>query len=626
MKRLFIIAACAALALTACQKVTKMEEGLQGDFQEGFTGTEIRVPVSMDGEVLTKSFDYLDYDHRNDTQGYDWSPVFFNNDGTSKLLGMYSLNGRWYGYDYYLNNTVSAPSYLSREGGKCELVMNLSQPIDGGEGYSHFIVGFNAKMINPGYYTSFASGSTGNMRFVIDDTVYQKDASASHLDGIEPIYAVGSVKCSDGTPGQDFKFHHVASLFRFYVKNTGTIPITVNRVVLNNYDGTPFDKYTTVSFDDNTTTEEVPEPALSVTYQTPVVYNSVYCSDPGNTGWNTIAPGEIATFYTLASGRTDVNISSKSFAVEVYDHTNTKIVDKRISGADIVETTGVTHFQAGYAYNFSVKAVGKSFEVDGINYTIYSGTTVNVAPKVGYYQQETISIPSAVTLNGVTYQVVGIGSSAFNYAPNLKSVTIAEGVKTIGANAFVYCPQLEEVVLPSTVNYINNANAVFSHSPKLSVRFSADNPRYHVDASGVLYDGSEKRLVFLPPKLTGDYTVEEGTEGLGVHSIENPHFSSLTLPVSIRYWDGYTFCFSEVPESTFRLILNWNAEQLSAFSHSSSPAIVYFRQYVYGTGTFFDKFILDVPEGMVDAYKAKSIFTDTTYDSTGERHFTWATH
>ena len=626
MKKFLIIAAAAALALTACQKVNKVEENLQDGFQEGFTGMEVRVPVSMDEGIQTKSFSYLDYDHRHDTQGYDWSPSFFNNDGTSTLMGFYSVGGSWFANDYYLLNTSAKPSYLEKVGDKCELVMNLSQAIPEGEGYSHFVVAFNAAQIGSGYYTSFASGDNGYIRWNVKDTYYQTDASASHLDGQEPIYAVGSIKCADGTPGQNFKFHHVASLIRFYVKNTGNIPITVSRVVLNNYDGASFDRMASVYFTDNTTTESVPEPRVEVTRQTPSTFTTVYCSDLENTGWNIIDPGEIATFYAITAGRTDTDLNGKSYSIEVYDQANIKIADKWIRGADIAASSGATHFQAGYAYNFSVKAVGKSFEVDGLNYTITSGTKVNVAAKSGGgYQQETISIPSSVTVNGVTYQVKGIGSSAFQRAPNLKSVTVAEGVVSVGAHAFTYCPLLEEIVFPSTLSDINNLNPVFSYSPKLSIRFSAENPNFHVDASGVLYS-KDKKLYFLPPKLTGDYTVEAGTEVLVGHSIENPHFSSITIPASVRFWNGYVFCFSEAPEGTFRLVLDWTAEQLDNLGLSSSISSAYFRQYVSGTQTHIDKFTLDVPEGLVETYKAKDVFNDATYDSTGTKHFTWVTH
>ncbi|MBQ5401898.1 MAG: hypothetical protein IIU16_03175, partial [Bacteroidales bacterium] len=136
----------------------------------------------------------------------------------------------------------------------------------------------------------------------------------------------------------------------------------------------------------------------------------------------------------------------------------------------------------------------------------------------------------------------------------------------------------------------------------------------------------DKKLYFLPPKLTGDYTVEAGTEVLVGHSIEDPHFSSITIPASVRFWNGYVFCFSEAPEGTFRLVLDWTAEQLDNLGLSSSISSAYFRQYVSGTKTHIDKFTLDVPEGLVETYKAKDVFNDATYDSTGTKHFTWATH
>ncbi|MBO4557175.1 MAG: leucine-rich repeat domain-containing protein [Bacteroidales bacterium] len=631
MKKLLIIAAVAALALTACQKVNKMEEEA---FQEGFSGTEIRVPVTMDSEVLTKTFSYLDYDHRNDTQGYDWSPAFFNNDGTSNLVGLFSVDGAWSGVYNYLNNSPTKPSYLEKSGDKYELVMNLYHAIDGGEGYSHFLVGFNAKPIGTGSNSSYSNGSDGAfLRFNLPATQYQTSASASHLDGKEPIYATGSINRADGTAGQDFKFHHLASLFRIYVKNTGTFPLTVSKIQLEMPNRYLLDCYGRVILADTSTGADVPDAEIVVDNRTTVNYQTVVCSDPDATGWNTIAPGEIGTFYLMGIGRTDIDMTSKTFNIVVYDQTANAVNSIIINCSDIAATTGVNHFLAGYAYNFSIKSPSKSVTVDGINYRITTGTNVEVSSSSPLYQQETVTIPATIQVGGVTYTVEGIGGNAFSQSPNLKKVTISEGVRYIGANAFTYCDNLEEIILPSTIHEINEYNGVFSKCPKLSISFSSENPEFHVDERGVLYgrsvaSTSYKNLFFLPPKLTGDYTIEDGTTHVVSEAIFNPSFSSLTFPRSIKRWSGHLFEFyNKEPNDSYRLIFNWNAEELSAFYYqSSSISNFYFRLTSYPYSSYFDRFIIDVPADLLDDFKALSIFKDTTYDSTGSKHFTWATH
>ena len=81
------------------------------------------------------------------------------------------------------------------------------------------------------------------------------------------------------------------------------------------------------------------------------------------------------------------------------------------------------------------------FVVDGIYYTVTSGSNVSVTYRDGNYSSYygEIIVPATVTYNGVTYTVTGVGESAFRGCScngrNLY-ITLPNTVTTIGAYAF----------------------------------------------------------------------------------------------------------------------------------------------------------------------------------------------
>ena len=97
------------------------------------------------------------------------------------------------------------------------------------------------------------------------------------------------------------------------------------------------------------------------------------------------------------------------------------------------------------------------FEVNGIYYTIRTGTEVYVTARntnssFNEYEGH-INIPETVVYSGVTYNVDGIGSYAFRYS-SIESITIPPTITFIGYNAFSYC-HVKEVYISDLYAWCN---------------------------------------------------------------------------------------------------------------------------------------------------------------------------
>lgn len=117
-----------------------------------------------------------------------------------------------------------------------------------------------------------------------------------------------------------------------------------------------------------------------------------------------------------------------------------------------------------FALSFQPKA--QQTTIDGI---IYQAVAVDggdsyaetvAQPKNGDnfvpYTAENMTIPAKVSISGTEYPVKKIGDNSMRENPNLKSVTLPDGLEIIGNSSFAQCPELKEIVLPASVKSIED--------------------------------------------------------------------------------------------------------------------------------------------------------------------------
>lgn len=98
-----------------------------------------------------------------------------------------------------------------------------------------------------------------------------------------------------------------------------------------------------------------------------------------------------------------------------------------------------------------MSAIAADFVVDGISYLKDSETDVSVT--TGTYSGE-ITIPESITVDGVTYTVSKINSSAFKYTTEVTAVTLPNTITELPDRAFDGCSALTTVNLPSNLTSI----------------------------------------------------------------------------------------------------------------------------------------------------------------------------
>ena len=105
-------------------------------------------------------------------------------------------------------------------------------------------------------------------------------------------------------------------------------------------------------------------------------------------------------------------------------------------------------------------------DVDGTQLTLkilsIADRTIQVgdgkAPAIPTETSASLAIPPTIMLDGSTYKIVNIGTSAFSGCTGITDVVIPDGVQMIRSKTFYGCTALKSVAIPNSVYRLGNSS------------------------------------------------------------------------------------------------------------------------------------------------------------------------
>ena len=294
----------------------------------------------------------------------------------------------------------------------------------------------------------------------------------------------------------------------------------------------------------------------------------------------------------------EVSFSSDNTDVVAVDSEGT-LVGISSGSAKVIVTT----VDGGFSSVCTVNVVGSvgTIEVDGFFYKDYGTASLELIPDPSGIKKNSgdITIPGKVTYKGIEYTVESIGVRMFNGNDELRSVTIEPGVREIDAYAFSGCENLEKVVLPSTLEDYDRSNEVFAFCPKLEIEVDPANKIFFVKDGGLYQDIWGKHFLrWIPEKLTGTFTIAEGTTDLEEFSVFHTSIDKLVIPTSVNFIKERFLCGE--CKTPLEIVLDWKtiAEVNTIQNYYDDPTPFYLN------GTDRSKITVSVPTGTKAFYQA----------------------
>ena len=112
-----------------------------------------------------------------------------------------------------------------------------------------------------------------------------------------------------------------------------------------------------------------------------------------------------------------------------------------------------------------------AFTIDGISYEVNGTGTVKVTS--ANKSLTSVSVPSSISYNGISYSVTAIGDYAFKGINGISSVTLPSSITHIGEESFYNCSGLTSITIPNSVNTIAH-QAFYGCSGLTSVTLSTN--------------------------------------------------------------------------------------------------------------------------------------------------------
>ncbi len=177
-------------------------------------------------------------------------------------------------------------------------------------------------------------------------------------------------------------------------------------------------------------------------------------------------------------------------------------------------------------------AIVKAFSVNRISYRVLSGSTVEMLYGT---LNGAVTLPPSVEHSGKMFQVTHIAKAAFEYEPDLTSITIPESVISITEGAFYQCLALQQINVHS-------------------------NNQFYSSEEGILFSKDKSRLIRYPAAKAGtSYAVPGSVKSIADYAFLGcAAFTSITIPASVK----------SIGNVVFLLCLNLQKVDVNAGSQS----------------------------------------------------------
>lgn len=182
-----------------------------------------------------------------------------------------------------------------------------------------------------------------------------------------------------------------------------------------------------------------------------------------------------------------------------------------------------------YAYDFSAKNTNGTT----IYYNIVEKGVEVTKNSTSSGYSGTVKIPSTVTYDGTTYDVVGIGNYAFGMCWGLSSITIPNSVKYIGDYAFEDCFSIYTITIPTSVTKIGHG--AFAGCRNLN-SFNGDN--VSEDGRCLIIGG---KLIGFAPYGLRNYSVPNTVTTIGESVFCMSSLANITIPSTVTRICEYAF-------------------------------------------------------------------------------------
>ena len=254
----------------------------------------------------------------------------------------------------------------------------------------------------------------------------------------------------------------------------------------------------------------------------------------------------------------------------------------------------------------------QNFMSGGIGYNVLSANnhTVEVTVKQNCTPYSgNISIPSTVTYNGTTYDVVALGEEAFYWA-TLSGVTIPSSVTQIKRGCFLFATLPATVNVPASVTDIEAL--AFAANGLTNINVDENNPNYKT-MDGMLFTKDTATLVTFPKGRSGTVTLPQSTRHIAPYAFAYcQNTTGVTLPEgleSIGYW-----AFVDNPRLN-NVAIPSSVTHIGAGPFTNCPALTNLSIAVGNTHYYMDGMMIYSTGGdtLVSAHKsADSVFLPTT--------------